>query len=59
VCEGMARIKQAQETGKSICSVSIYVRIGVCEYELSVSRSGCGSERLGCLYLGQDRSMRI
>jgi hypothetical protein len=48
-----------QNTGMSIWAGSIYVRIQVCGYELSVSRSGCGSKCLGCLYLGQDRSMKI
>jgi hypothetical protein len=49
----------AQDTGVSIWAACIYVRIGVCGYGLSVSRSGYGSECTAWLYLGQDRSMRI
>jgi hypothetical protein len=55
----MGRMCLYQDTGVNIWAGCIYVRIGVCGYGRSVSRSGYGCECMGWLYLGQDRSMRI
>jgi hypothetical protein len=49
----MGRMYLGQDTGMSIWAGCIYVRIGICGYGLSVSRSGYGSECMGWLYLGQ------